>query len=239
VFHGVVVGETQDFCGGTVPGTLPAAFFDLSSDFSQVYMYGIQSINVQTLAAIGHGTSGLLSIIGVSVNNYSAFSAGSPAFKVSANAHFNLIGEKGLIVPSTTPLAGKLIGPGVDSTQGFEQLLCIGGGTFSQEGAACLSGSQGTSGITGALVLYDTANVEQGFVGAANATGMNIKALNGKVFIQSKNGSHGAMSSFGANTSDQNLINLSPLPTTPPSGTGALYVCVDNAGNLYVKSACP
>jgi hypothetical protein len=158
---------------------------------------------------------------------------------VSANAHFNLIGEKGLIVPSTTPLAGKLIGPGVDSTQGFEQLLCIGGGTFSQEGAACLSGSQGTSGITGALVLYDTANVEQGFVGAANATGMNIKALNGKVFIQSKNGSHGAMSSFGANTSDQNLINLSPLPTTPPSGTGALYVCVDNAGNLYVKSACP
>src|ERR1700730_15664614 len=111
---------------------------------------------------------------------------------------------------------------------GGHAALCVGRGGKNIEGGACLQGSQGAAN-SGALLLYDTNNVQQGLVGAANAAGLNVKASNGTVFLNSKNGTASATAKFGANASSQNLVNLSPLPTTPPSGTGGLYVCVDNA----------
>ena len=191
--------------------------------------------------AIGNSgnPSGILTIDGLDLGAYSAFSAGAPAFKISAHSSFffggsPLAGIRG----STNPLAGNLEGPGVDGSQGAMQPLCVGGGGKNIEGAACLQGSQGAAN-SGALLLYDTNNVQQGLVGAANAAGLNVNASNGTVFLNSKNGTASATAKFGANASSQNLVNLSPLPTTPPSGTGGLYVCVDNAGSLYVKASCP
>lgn len=206
--------------------------------------------DVQTVADIGANST--LKLDGVDILGYSYFNAGAPAFKVSSGADFSLgsslaaairpasgtcvYGQPG--VSQNCGTAGNLMGPGFDSTQGYMQPLCVGGGTKALEGAACIGGS-GSGNNSGALFLYDLSGTEQGFVGAASSAGLNVNSTNGSVFLNSKSGTHSATAAFSTNTSSQNIVNFTPLPTAPPSGTGGVYVCVDSQGNLYVKSSCP
>jgi hypothetical protein len=112
--------------------------------------------------------------------------------------------------------------PGLDGSQAYVAPFCLGGGTNNIEGAVCLSGS-GAGDNSGATNFYDKSHVLQGFVGSASAAGININAANGSIFVNPKNGASSVK--FGSSGGD-NLINVSPLPTSPPSGVGGLYVCM-------------
>lgn len=224
------------------------AFFDLSSDNANFSIGPYLRVGaVDTLAAIG-GTnsnpSGLLYLDGLDVAGYSVFHTGKPLIKASLHSSISFGTSDKLALRGFTG-AGPLIGAGVDSSgTATEQFNCVGGGTVnvSGEGSACLQSSGAGAGAnTGAVGFYDNTGTQRGFVGVANATGLNMKCTTsacGNIFA-SVNGSHTGIVSMKTDGSGNNLVNVTPLPTTPPSGVGSLYVCVDNAGNLYVKSACP
>jgi hypothetical protein len=134
--------------------------------------------------------------------------------------------------------AGVLIGPGPDSTTASEGLTCVGGGTNPSEGAACLAGSGPGNTNTGALDFYDKSHVQQGFVGflGGSPAGVTVQAAGtNNVFIKQAGT---PIASFGI-TGGKSMVSFAPLPTTPLSGTGSAYLCVDTLGNLYVKGSCP
>ncbi len=235
VMTNVVIGQQFD---AACPSQF--AFFDLSSDFAQWDFDHVQANSVQTLAAIGglsagsSGSHGILHFDHTDIVSYSANSAGAPAFKVVAGTSFSLgTSDKAGLRPAAG--AGNLLGPGIDTTQGYEQLACVGGSANAAEGAVCLQGSQnGTN--TGSVTFYTPNGTQRGFAGAGTTAGVNYKAKGSlKTFVGNEN----ETVSFGDDGASHNLIGVAPLPTAPPSGTGTAYVCVDNLGQLYTKAACP
>ena len=223
------------------------AMFDLPSNYARLFVSQVGAAAVDTFANVGCGSPGvgscpagspggsaLTRFDGMNVDEYSAFSPAQPFLKAPAGTDVSF-GATELRAIRPAAGGGNIMAPGLDGSQAYMAPFCVGGGTNNIEGAVCLSGS-GAGNNSGATNFYDKSHVLQGFVGAATADGVNINAVNGSIFFNPKNGASSV--NFGSSGGD-NLINVSPLPTSPPSGVGGLYVCVDNAGNLYMKSTCP
>jgi hypothetical protein len=242
VFTNTIAAEDNTDCGGTVPGTPPAAFFSMPSDLAFVTMMGVMSQGVQTFASIGAGTGGNLSISGLNVQSYSTFAAGAPAFKIGAGAHFTLAAtDYTAIVPSAG--AGPLEGPGEGGTQGYMQPIFVGSGSVCGEGGAALTPSGSSN--SGYVAFYPCAggappapaggspSGRNGYVGYSNNLGVNLAADNGAVFLlpNTSNASSPKLSVGSTGTTLQ--INVNGLPTScsgQPVGTlwtnaGVIQAC--------------
>jgi hypothetical protein len=209
-------------CSGQTssPGNV---FFNLASDFDDFSMHSVIANGMQTVAAIGAGKSGFLRMWDVQVSGYSALTASQNAFAVSANSRFSLGPTDLALIDPATPAgggsAGKILGPGLDGTQGYTVGICAGGGPNAKEGGACLQGSQGGT-LTGSLILFDPSNVEQGYVSAASGAGVNINAV-GKIFLNPGSKTGVQIGTSGGRT----IINPGSLPTScTGQATGTFYV---------------
>jgi hypothetical protein len=230
-----VVAYTDTISNCAVSNSTPI-FFDLSSDDSKWSINHLLIGDVQTIAAIGHGAGGNLTMTDVDAMAYSFYSTGANAFKVSANTTFSLGGNAFINIHPQSG-AGALIGPGVDGSQGFQAPIQVGGGggiTPTVDGAVTLQ-SSGNNTSTGLVEFLLPSGVRQGLVGAGTAAGINIQADTGAVFLRPRAGA-GAVMSVGLDTNGKLQINVNGLPTsctTPvaePTGTlvdisGAVQVC--------------
>jgi hypothetical protein len=177
----------------------------------------------------------------IDVNPYGQYTAGQTFMNAPAGTYVTFGNTNlGAIRPFTG--AGNLMGPGPDGTQAYMAPFFIGGGANDIEGAAGLFGSGGiTPASTGFVGFFLPNHARQGFVGLGNSLGINLAADTGGVFLRPNN-SIANSPNFHVDSNGTTLqINVNPLPTSPPSGTGIGYICFDTNGNLYTRtsSGCP
>ena len=202
----LLYGDTSTHCYAARP------MFDLASDQADLTIYGLRAGHVDKIANVGYGTSGSLKIIGSDVQRYAAVTAGTNAFGVSAGAS---------LVLSSTPYrnirphtrAGRLIGPGPDGTQGYEEPVQVGAcGRSGTPGQGCvrLQGSRDTTN-TGFLEFLNPDGKRQGYIGH-NTSGVSVTAESGSAAIIGPGSSSLSVSAAGGKT--RVSVGLRGLPTS-------------------------
>lgn len=228
---------------GTQTGTTAAPqcaaatpnLFDFGSDNVSVIFNGLNIGYANTIVNIGNGTSGFAEVIGARAQQYSVYTAGLPAFKAQTNAILDLIGDQFSI--SGAPSAGPYNSGGV-----LQPLSMAGAGningpagttrqlTFGSNPATATVSDFGSSyrwGIRGADSTAESgSNAGSNFdIDRYNDSGVVIdqpifiNRATGQVFIEDG-------------------LKLT-LPSTPPSGVGAGYICLDSLASAYTKASCP
>lgn len=190
----------------------------------------IQVYSIDGFANIGCGTPGTgscpagapgggayLMIAGTPyVSTYGAFTASFPFINTPSTTLVSLMGTLQAVTPAAG--AGKIMGGGIDGTQAYMGVQCVGGGTNALEGAACLQGARNTT-TSGSVVFYTPDNTQRGFMGNANSSGINVMATGtGAVYLGQNAGPPMTVGS----TSGQLIINVNGLPTSctgQPTGT--------------------
>ena len=223
IFTNIIAHEDNIYCG------TEQAFFDLSSDNVDFSFGHVRGGEFDSIMAIGGPNGGNVYINDINAV-YSVFTTGRDAFRVSSAAYFTLAADVARIVPANAS-AGYIIGPGLDTTQGYMRPRCVGGGARSIDGAACLQ-SSGAPDITGSVAFYTPDGVQQGFVGAASTGGVNINAIGG-VYLNAGN----LANSFVVNANGSLTIpikNTVSLPTCNEGQRGAIFMVNDAATPTYL-----
>lgn len=221
----ILYGDTGTGCYATAP-----IMMDLSSDSASLAITNMDVGFVQTLAAIGHGAGGNLHIAGLDVQKYSAASGGANAFEVSANASFTVTPYTNANIRPGSG-AGAIIGPGVDSSQGYLGQIQAGGGGV--EGYVTVFGS-GDLTNTGEIDFFKYDNTRLGHIGR-NSTGLQLTAESGSAALVGPGGSSLAVSVSGGMT--RVGLGLGGLPLSC-SGltTGDLWM---DSGAAFTVKVCP
>jgi hypothetical protein len=214
--------STATACAGLQPN-----FFDLSSDQAAASFSHVQAGFVQTLMAV----RGTVRLSDIDVQKYSAFATGGTAFKVAAGSSFTLAGTAYRNIRPAAG-AGNVLGPGLDSTQGYEEMqqvgVCLNQGTTIDGCVSLMPGGVGT--VTGSVDFFLPNGTRTGFVGRNLNTEMNIESDAGGINLLPVNGANlMSVNSVGGKL----IVNVVGLPTScsgQPTGTiwnnaGALGVC--------------
>lgn len=232
VQSGVQTGTTgAPQCAAATPN-----LFDFGSDNASVMFEGLNVGFANTVFNLGAGSSGFLEVGGISVQQYSAYTANLPAFQGAANAAFELCRDQfrvtpasgagpytsgGLSIPCSMSAGGQIGGP-----MGTTRQL-----TFGTNPQNPTSADFGTSYRWG--IRADSTNEP----GAGSNLGSNFEidryadggtVLDSPIFINRQTGQ----------VFMPDGLRLT-LPASAPNGTPAGTICFDSIGQLYAKATCP
>lgn len=233
VLHNVIAAADTDTSKAS-PQQCAAGkpFFDFGSDNVGVEIDGLNVAFADTIAKIGNGSSGYLKIPNVRAQKYSAFTAAQPAFIAGNGAYPDVHGDFLAVSPNSGAgpfLSGVPIAP--FSILGEAQV----GANVQQVASLSLGTLPASPSAAGVSRRWgfrkDTAN-EAGANAGSNLF-IDRYADNG-TFIDSPI----AIDRATGQISVPDGFKLT-LPTSPPSGSGAGYLCLDSLGQAYIKASCP
>lgn len=244
--------QTSFQCSSNLP------MISLPSNFAYLSITNLKATNIDTLLSVGCGTPGTgacpgtafagvayVSLSDLFLNEYATVTKNAPAIEIPSTTALQMVGVNPLFMLPAGG-TGKILGPGYDGTQGCILSSQVGGGINQSYNAAAVSDSCGTNApsTTSGGVHFYVGGTSAGYVGfgtLANGTqlvGPSGTGTSGQVYLKPNN-NIGNFLAVGQTSGGALDVNVSGIPSTPISGTGLNYLCVDNAGNIYVKSSCP